>query len=153
MKDSDANKLEFVRDYPVGLARLWQAVTDPAEIVKWFGPEGVDIVTCEMDFTARGPWSCVMVGRESKNRFKVTGEVTKVSVPSNGTGSVSFTWGWHDDADGRGDESHVTLDVTEIASGARLTLIHRALADMETTQSHSKGWLSTLGKLDQILAP
>ena len=122
------------------------------ELVQWFGTEGVRIEDCEMDFTRTGPWTCVMVGMESGTRFKVSGQVTKVQPPvRGGAGLVGFTWAWHDDSDVRGPESHVSFSVSATATGARLVLTHRDLADLEMAQNHSRGWLSTLAKLERFL--
>lgn len=149
----DTHDLEFTRDYPVDVARLWAAVTRPEELVQWFGPEGVRLESCDMDFTRAGPWACVMVGKDSGDRFKVTGHVTHVSPPDvGGAGSVGFTWAWHDDSDRRGSESHVTFTVAPTDTGARFTLAHRQLDTADSAQSHSRGWLSTLSKLDRHLA-
>lgn len=148
---TETQDLEFVRDYKVTVARLWRAVTDPAEVVQWFGPEGVDMKTCDMDLTKRGPWSCVMVGRESGNRFWVSGEVTHVRPPEGAEGSVGFTWAWHGDDDTRSPESHVIFEVSATDGGARLRLIHRELETVEAAQSHTQGWLSTLRKLDTYI--
>ncbi len=149
---TETQDLEFVRDYKVSVARLWRAVTDPAEVVQWFGPEGVDIAECAMDLTKRGPWNCTMVGRESGDRFKVTGVVTHVRPPEDAEGSVGFTWAWHDDANRRGAESHVIFEVSATDGGARFRLIHRELPDLDTAQKHTQGWLSTLRKLDKYLS-
>ncbi len=150
---SETQELELIREYKVGVERLWQVVTDPAEIVQWFGPEGVDIDDCEMAFTDRGPWFCKMRGRESGNIFHVSGTVTHVRTPQGASdGSVGFTWAWHDAEIGtRGDESHVIFEVSAKGDGAQLRLIHRDLASVEQAQDHSKGWLSTLRKLDSII--
>lgn len=148
----DTHDLEFIREYPVDVDRLWAAVTRPDEIVQWFGTEGVRLETCEMDFTKTGPWVCVMVGKESGDPFKVSGQVTHVRPPeSGGEGSVGFTWGWHDGDDNRGAESHVTFNVAPTETGARFTLSHRQLDTLESSQNHGRGWLSTLNKLDQLL--
>ena len=149
---TETQDLEFVRDYKVSVDRLWRAVTDPAEVIEWFGPEGVDIAECSMALSQRGPWSCTMIGRESGDRFKVTGVVTHVRSPSDSEGSVGFTWAWHDEADQRGKESHVIFEVSATEEGARLRLIHRELADMDIAQKHTQGWLSTLRKLDTHLS-
>ncbi len=145
---TDTQELEFIRDYKVSVARLWAAVTEPEEIIQWFGPEGVRVETCRMDFRKRGPWDCVMVGRESGDRFWVSGEVTHVREPENGEGSVGFTWAWHDENGKRGPESHVIFEVSPHGDGARFRLVHRELPSLEAAQHHSKGWLSTLGRLD-----
>lgn len=153
LKDVETHEIEFVREYPVSVDRLWRAVTAPDQIVQWFGPEGVDIETCQMDLTRRGPWSCVMRGRESGDRFKVTGQVTHVRPPDPDEGSVGMTWGWHDSDDTRGPESHVIFEVSRHAGQARLRLVHRDLASQQAAQDHTRGWLSTLRKLDAYLAP
>lgn len=146
-------ELELIRDYPVSVDRLWRAVTEPSEIVQWFGPEGVDLVECKMDLTRRGPWVCIMVGKESGDRFKNTGQVTHVRPPKDGAeGSAGLTWAWHDDQDRRGHESHVIFEVSAHEGRARLRIVHRDLPDTEVAQSHSKGWLSTLRRLDAYLA-
>lgn len=149
---TETQELEFVRDYKVSVARLWRAVTDPAELVQWFGPEGVDIAECEMDFTKRGDWNCTMVGRESGDRYRVTGIVTHVRPPADAEGSVGLTWAWDDDAGKRGPESHVIFEVSVTDGGARLRLIHRDLESVDMAQKHSQGWLSTLKKLDTHLS-
>lgn len=151
MTDTVTADLEFIRDYAVSIDRLWRALTEPEQVMQWFGPEGVDLATCDMDLSRTGPWACVMVGRESGNRFKVTGQVTHVRPPEGGEGSVGFTWAWHDDNDARGPESHVIFEVSPHGGKARLRLIHRNLASQESAQEHSKGWLSTLRKLDGLL--
>ncbi|EAQ03172.1 Aha1 domain protein [Pseudooceanicola batsensis HTCC2597] len=153
MKDAEAADIEFVRDYPVAVTRLWRAVTEPVQLIQWFGPEGVYLDSCEMDFRSTGPWTCTMFGKESGSRFKVSGQITHVSPPEEGTGTVGFTWAWHDDEDRRGPESHVSFTVEETGTGARLTLAHRDLAGAETAQGHTRGWLSTLRKLDVLLDP
>lgn len=145
--------LEFVRDYDVSVGRLWSAVTQNDEVMQWMGPEGVDIVTCDMNFQSKGPWQCVMVGRESGNRFKVTGQVTHVRPPEDGSeGSVGFTWAWHDDKDARGPESHVIFEVSAHVGKARFRLIHRDLGERQAAQDHTKGWVSTLRKLSAYMA-
>lgn len=144
--------LEFIRDYDVSVDRLWRAVTEPGQVMQWFGPEGVDLAACEMDLSRTGPWACLMVGRESGNRFKVTGQVTHVRPPEGGDGSVGFTWAWHDDQDRRGPESHVIFEISPNEGRTRLRVLHRDLGTQDVAQEHSKGWLSTLRKLDRLLA-
>jgi uncharacterized protein YndB with AHSA1/START domain len=137
----------LTRNFPVLPDRLYDYITQPDRLAQWFGPEGTDLTDHKMDFTHPGPWFAVLVGRESGNRFKVSGQVTHVRPKA----SVGLTWAWHDDADRRGAESHVTLKVDATPKGARLTIDHRDLVDQESIDSHTKGWTSTLNRLTQIL--
>ncbi|MEL7105969.1 MAG: SRPBCC domain-containing protein [Pseudomonadota bacterium] len=145
--------VELIRDYKVSVDRLWVALTDPAEVAQWFGPEGVDIVECDMTFAQRGPWFCKMVGRESGKTFHVSGEITHIRPPRGGTeASTGFTWAWHDnDTGARGAESHVIFEVSHHGNGARFRLIHRDLPSVDAAQQHTQGWLSTLRKFDDFI--
>ena len=77
-------------------------------------------------------------------QFKISGHVTHVDPPK----SAGFTWGWHDDQDQRGVESHVTISVMARENGSRLVLDHRELADAEAAANHDQGWTSSLRKLE-----
>ena len=139
--------LRLEREFAVSPARLFEVVTTQSELLKWWGPEGMHVPEGDLDFSRTGPWFSVMQGAEGQ-RYKVSGQVTHVEALK----SVGFTWGWHDDSDARGVESHVTFTIAETASGARLTIDHRDLHDPEQAASHERGWTSTLTKLTKLLA-
>lgn len=138
--------LRLERDYKVTPERLFAAVTSRAELLQWWGPEGMDVPEDDMDFTRTGPWYSVMRNSEGQ-RYKVSGHVTHVSPPK----SVGFTWAWHDDKDARGTESHVTFTIEKTDTGARLVIDHRELGDDEISANHESGWSSSLRKLDALL--
>lgn len=138
--------LRLQRDYKVTPERLFAAVTSRAELLQWWGPEGMDVPEDDMDFTRTGPWYSVMRNSEGQ-RYKVSGHVTHVSPPK----SVGFTWAWHDDKDARGAESHVTFTIEKTDTGARLVIDHRELGDDEISANHESGWSSSLRKLDALL--
>lgn len=135
--------LRLEREFSVSPDRLYAWVTDPDKLLQWWGPEGVTIPERELDFSRTGPWYSVMLGDESGQRFKVSGQVTHVEPQK----SVGFTWGWHDDDDKRGHESHVTFTIVETATGSRLIIDHRDLDGSEMSANHERGWTSSLNKL------
>ncbi|WP_322866691.1 SRPBCC domain-containing protein [Aquicoccus sp. G2-2] len=135
-------ELTLTRDFPVPPERLFAALTQQAELLEWWGPEGMHVPEHALDFTREGPWFSVMQGTEG-TRYKVSGHVTHVDPPR----SVGFTWAWHDESDNRGAESHVTFAVTAHGSGARLTLTHIDLPDGDAAASHEQGWASAFNKL------
>lgn len=139
--------LHLVRDFPVSPERLFFAVTKQADLLQWWGPEGMDIPEHALDFSQTGPWFSVMRNNEGQ-RYKVSGQVTHIDPPR----SVGFTWGWHDDADSRGAESHVTFTIEATQTGARLIIDHRDLGDDEISENHNRGWSSSLSKLTTILS-
>lgn len=135
--------LKLERDFPVSPEDLFAWISDGSRLLQWWGPEGMHVPEHNLDFSRTGPWYSVMENSEGQ-QYKVSGHVTHVDPPS----SVGFTWGWHDDQDQRGAESHVTFTVTATGTGSRLVLDHRELADAEAAANHNQGWTSSLRKLE-----
>jgi uncharacterized protein YndB with AHSA1/START domain len=134
--------LKLERAFPIAANDLYAWISTPDKLLQWWGPEGMHIPEHNLDFSRTGPWYSVMQNGEGQ-RFKVSGHVTHVDPPK----SVGFTWGWHDDQDQRGAESHVMLVVEAAEEGAKLIIDHRELGDDEIAANHTKGWTSTLNKL------
>ena len=134
--------LRLERDFEITPERLFKWVTTTEQLLKWWGPEGMHVPEHALDLSQAGAWYSVMANSEGQT-YKVSGQVTHVDPPR----SVGFTWGWHDDQDQRGAESHVTFTVVATASGARLVIDHRDLTDSEQSASHEGGWTSSLRKL------
>ncbi|NKB29384.1 MAG: SRPBCC domain-containing protein [Rhodobacteraceae bacterium] len=135
------------RDFAVTPEKLFAAVSTPEGLASWWGPENVTLDDLQLDFTRTGPWRSTMIGTDGQ-RYKVTGQVTHVDPPK----SVGLTWAWHDDADDRGPESHVTFTVQAHPGGARLIVDHRGLADEDQAGRHTEGWTSSLRKIAAALA-
>lgn len=138
--------LRLEREFNVTPERLFAAVTRRADLLRWWGPEGMDVPEETLDFTKPGPWFSVMRNSEGQ-RYKVSGHVTHVTPPK----SVGFTWAWHDERDTRGAESHVTFTILQTETGARLVIDHRDLGDDDASANHETGWSSTLRKLAALL--
>lgn len=126
--------------------KVYEFVTRPEHLVKWWGPEGMTIPEGDLDFTRKGNWWSVMANGEG-GRYKVSGEVLVIDPPK----ALEFTWAWHDDADTRGHESRVRFEVHgENGSGTLFKVIHTGLADEESAANHKGGWNSSLNKLELL---
>ena len=141
------NDLRLTRDFPVTPQRLFEVLTTRAEVVQWWGHDGWTMLSETLDFSRPGPWHADMLSEEG-NRFKLSGQVTKVDPPTR----IGFTWGWHDADDRRGAESHVTFTIKEAAEGARLIIDHRDLPSAEEAARHTRGWSGPLARLSTYLA-
>ena len=138
--------LRLERDFTVSPQRLFQAISTRADLLQWWGHEGINVSEDKLDFTKTGPWLSVMHNKEGQ-RYKLSGQVTHVDPPK----SVGLTWAWHDETDARGAESHVTFTVEAIPAGARLIVDHRELGSDDISANHEKGWSSTLRRLATLL--
>lgn len=135
------------RILPAAVERVFEFVTRHEHLLTWWGPEGMSLPEERLDFTRTGPWYSVMMNSQGQ-RYKVSGQVTSVRKPN----LVAFTWGWHDENDRRGHESHVTIEISEAGPGrTRLRLSHARLPDAEAAKSHEGGWTSTLDKLERAV--
>lgn len=138
--------IHIFRDFNVSPARLFEAITTDAQILQWWGHDGMDLSDTALDFTRTGPWHAVMIGADGA-RYHMSGQVTHVRPPV----SVGFTWGWHDAAGVRGEaESHVTFTVGTAPGGARLTIDHRDLP-ADVAARHEKGWGGPMARLARLL--
>lgn len=141
--------LHLTREYNVTAQRLFEVITTQSDVLNWWGHDGMTLPDYQLDFSRTGPWFSRLIG-EDGTVYKMSGQVTKVDPPR----SVSFTWGWHDDADQRGAESHVTLTIDALDEGrARLTIDHRDLPSHDVAERHEGGWThGPLARLERYLA-
>lgn len=136
--------LRLERDFPLSPERLFDWISVPDRLFRWWGPEGMTVPEGDLDFSRTGPWYSIM-RNDADWQIKVSGQVTHVDPPK----SVGLTWAWHDEDGTRGAESHVTFFVTPTAKGARLVIDHRDLGSDELVAKHREGWSSSLDKLSR----
>jgi uncharacterized protein YndB with AHSA1/START domain len=138
--------LTMEREFKADPNTVFAFLTKPANIVQWWGPEGMSVPEADMDFSRPGPWSSVLLSADGK-RFKVSGMVLAVRPPH----AVELTWAWHDERGDRGHESRVRFEVNPgKAGGTHFTLHHTGLADEESAKGHRSGWTSALRKLERM---
>lgn len=139
-------ELKIERQLKAPIKKVFDFVTKVEFQVKWWGPGTMSLPDQSLDMTAPGPWHCVMMNDEGQ-RYKVSGQVTKVEPPHK----LGFTWAWHDDADKRGDESHVMISLSDNGDGTTaFTLHHMQLATEELAANHNQGWTSSVAKLEAL---
>lgn len=138
--------LQLQRIFPVTPEKLFDWVTTPDKLLKWWGPESMHVPEHDLNLRRTGPWYSIMQNSEGQ-RYHVSGQVTHVDAPK----SVGLTWAWHDEDGSRGAESHVTFTIAAARDGAMLLIDHRDLGDDEIAARHEEGWTSTLRKLQALL--
>jgi uncharacterized protein YndB with AHSA1/START domain len=125
--------------------RLFKAWTDPAILVKWWGPEGFDTPECTLDVRPGGAWRTHMGGRDGSHL--VSGVYREVAPPRR----LVFTWGWENDGT-RGHETVVDLTFEPAPGGTRMRLVQSVFQTVESRDLHGEGWNSSFNDLDRMLA-
>jgi uncharacterized protein YndB with AHSA1/START domain len=117
--------------------RIFQALTDPAERLKWWGAEGrFQATEMESDLRPGGKW--VMRGTGvGGGPFTVRGEYRQIEPPR----LLIFTWlpDWQADA----TETTVRFDLSENNGVTTVRLTHSGLKTESSRLSH-KGWPQVL---------
>jgi uncharacterized protein YndB with AHSA1/START domain len=133
----DAILAELFIDAPP--ARVFQAITDPAQLLQWWGQEGMYRTTgWQGDLRVGGSWRSEGVGADG-SAFQVSGEYLEVDPPR----LLVYTWmaTWTPDL-----KTTVRWELTPQNLGTLLKLRHSGFAgNSKAAQDHSNGWQRVLG--------
>lgn len=138
------------RILPASASRVFEMISQPQNMVRWWGHDEMIVPEHNLDFSKPGPWFSIMESADGKRR-QVSGEITEVDPPR----FIAFTWAWHDGGpDGpRGSETRVTIEIDEVdQTRAKMILNHYSLGTDSARAGHTKGWLSVFEKLEKGLA-
>ncbi len=138
------------RVLPASASRVFEMISQPQNMVRWWGHDDMTVPEHNLDFSKPGPWFSIMESPDGTRRL-VSGDVTDVDPPR----FISFTWAWHDGGPGgpRGLETRVTIEIDEVDQDrAKMILKHFRLGTDTARAGHTKGWLSIFEKLEKGLA-
>ena len=144
MSDKELRLEQLIAAPPDRVFAHW---TDPALLIKWWGPEGTDIPVHALDIRPGGKWRTTMRSRDGKQNT-VSGVYRAIEKPRR----LVFTWGWEDEHGQRGHETEVTVTFEAAPGGTRLVILQREFATVESREQHARGWASTLNCLAQLLS-
>ena len=119
--------------------RIFQALVDPAQRMKWWGQQGrFETTHAESDLRPGGRW--LMSGKGMGHPFKVEGVYRSVERPR----VLAFTWlpSWDEQA----TETLVRFDLDERNGVTTVRLTHSGFAS-EGSRNRHQGWPQILGWL------
>jgi uncharacterized protein YndB with AHSA1/START domain len=139
--------LVIERDFPATPDRVFAAWTDPAVLVRWWGPEGMGTPTCEMDLRPGGRYRTSMASPKGDSHT-VSGVYQVIEPPHR----LVFTWAWEQDDGGLGHETLVEVALQPIEGGTRLRLTQKLFQSAEQCGNHRIGWESSFQGLERLFA-
>jgi len=146
MTASHGLSLHMARVLPAPRPAVWQAMTDPLELTKWWGPKGFTAPSA--DFEPRvGESFRIAMQPPGGEVFHLLGYFREVSPPSQL--SYSFVW---DPPDPDDRETVVTLSFHASGEGTEVQLTQGEFATQERLDLHKNGWRESFEKLDALLA-
>ena len=128
-------------------SQVFAAWTDPAKIVRWFGPTDTVAGSVKADMDVRPGGRYTMRFKTDNGEAHQVGGVYREVVPNS---RLVFSWAWHSTPE---RESLVTVTVTADGNdGSMLTLLHEQFFDQAAADGHKRGWTGTLDKLERFFS-
>jgi uncharacterized protein YndB with AHSA1/START domain len=142
--DADRGVVRAAVDIDAPRERVFAALTDPRELVQWWGRD--DMYTTEdwqVDLRPGGAWRCTPVAPGAPP-MSVRGEYRTVEPPR----LLEFTWlaSWDGDVP---TTVRVELDPLDGGTRTRLTLLHSGLTTRDMGSGTTDGWNRVLSWLEE----
>jgi uncharacterized protein YndB with AHSA1/START domain len=126
---------------------VFRALTEPAELATWWGPNGFTAPSVEIDLRVGGRYRIAMQPPEGE-LFYLVGEFVEVHPPSR----VGYTFRW-EDPDPEDQETFVALSLRELADHTtELTFTQGPFRTERRRGLHDEGWTDGLNRLHEFIS-
>ncbi|MDA0306535.1 MAG: SRPBCC domain-containing protein [Proteobacteria bacterium] len=126
--------LRITRTFDAKPERVYAAFTNPGDLEKWFGPDGVNCIVHAIDPRPGGEYSFTM-RNDNGEQHPLSGVFQEVIENEK----LVYTWVW-ETGTMAGIETRVTLEFKAVSEGTELTLTHELLASETAVKMHNVGW-------------
>jgi len=141
---ADKPSLALRRRLNAAPAKVFAAWTEPAQLIRWFGPDSGAVLQAEADPRVGGRFH-VVFRTEDGETHDVSGVYREVRRDER----LVFTWRWITMPE---RQSLVTVDIRPDGAGAMLALTHEQFFDEAARDGHRQGWSGSLDKLERLFA-
>ena len=126
--------------------RVFQALTDPAQLIRWWGEDDCKASVWEMDARLGGKWRFEAGDRKGKivvngvSDFKAHGEITEFDPPR----ALAYTWfgNWHEHPE---RPSRARWELSATKKRTRVKVTHSGLANEPIARKdYAGGWPGVL---------
>jgi uncharacterized protein YndB with AHSA1/START domain len=129
---------------PEMLFALW---IEPAELVKWWAPDGCVAEVDTLDVRPNGRWRTVL-RRPDGSGIAASGVYRIVEPPRR----LAFTWAWEDVSGTRGHETEVSVSFEPAPGGTRLVLVQQQFDTRHARDNHNRGWAASFDRIGAIVS-
>jgi uncharacterized protein YndB with AHSA1/START domain len=137
--------LEQARVFDAPTERIFELLTVPTELAKWWGPHGFTTPEIQLDLRVGGSYRFTMQPPDGE-AFHLSGEFLEVHPPDR----LSFTFRW-DEPDPDDRETVVELSLGYLGGATTVSLTQAEFATEERLELHRDGWADSFDKLDSVL--
>jgi uncharacterized protein YndB with AHSA1/START domain len=146
MNAGDGLVLCLERTLRASRAAVYRALTDPAELSRWWGPRGFTAPSVAFAPEVGSAYRITMQPPDG-DRFHLFGVIRQAAPPAR----LAYTFRWDPPhADDR--ETLVTLTLEERGKTTGVRLEQAAFATEERRTLHEAGWSESFDRLEQLLS-
>lgn len=139
--DHDDKYLRIDRVLPAPRARVYRAFTEPARMMKWFGPHGFEATHVTLELRVDGAWRGGMRGPDGVEL--IASGVYREIVENE---RLVFTYAW-EEGGGRGHETECRLELSDAGEHTRLIFTQGPFPTRQSADGHEGGWGEAFEKL------
>ena len=137
--------LEMKRVLPAPVPVVFAALSEAAELAKWWGPEGYAVPS--LTFQARvGDSYRIEMQPPEGDAFHLNGEFREVSPPSR----LDYTFAW-EPPDPDDVETIVTLSLKDLGGSTEVSLEQGAFKTEARRALHRDGWAESFDRLGRLI--
>ncbi len=125
---------------------VFQAWTDPKQLMQWWGPAHHPATQIDMDVRTGGKWRNCLRSVVDGSELWHHGTFREV-VPSS---LLVFTFQWEEEGE-RGIENLVTITLEDLGGKTKLTLHQVPFQSDAERDGHGEGWGSTFDRLARVV--
>jgi uncharacterized protein YndB with AHSA1/START domain len=130
---------------PAPPEEIFRMLTEPSQLVRWWGPHGFTIPAADLNLVAGGRYRFRMAPPEGEP-FHLSGEFLEIDPPWR----LVFTFRWEEPTpDDR--ETVADLSLQSGGKGTRLSLSQGPFLTEERVALHRRGWTESFEKLQAVL--
>jgi uncharacterized protein YndB with AHSA1/START domain len=126
---------------PEVLFALW---VEPAQLLKWWAPDGCEASIDALDVKPGGGWRTIL-RKPDGSQASTSGVYRIVERPRR----LSFTWAWEGEDGSRGHETEVMVTFEAAPGGTRLVLVQQRFEASDICARHSIGWSAAFDRLSR----
>jgi uncharacterized protein YndB with AHSA1/START domain len=125
--------------------RIFAALTTPADLAAWWGPEGFTTPQIDLDLRPGGRYRFTMLPPEG-DAFHLAGEFLEIQPPTR----LVYTFRWEEpDPDDR--TTTVTLSLGDRGNATEVSLTQGEFATAARLELHRNGWSDSFDKLGRFV--
>jgi uncharacterized protein YndB with AHSA1/START domain len=138
--------LQMTRVLPASRARVFEALTEPDQVAKWWGPHGFSAPGVELDVRPGGSYRIAMQPPDGE-LFHLSGEFREVEPPAR----LSYTFNW-DPPDPDDQETLAAISLEDHNGETQLALTQGPFATEDRRALHDGGWTDAFERLHDHLS-